>query len=194
MYAQWPYVLAQCERDHAPAFWGAFKIPQALLGSSQRAQSGVLLELPNELLLQIFAHAHPVCQLFLSLTCKRLLVVSSMKTIVIPSAASHCSVPILNCSAMLSLLHVLRPVDSRRRPTRSWAPCCDCYRYRPKKKTYWRRVEKRCRTEPFSRILEGYSSVVKSWTHKQSSSYQCPECWCRERIRKYGHLKDVKML
>ncbi|KAK7937437.1 F-box domain-containing protein [Apiospora aurea] len=152
-----------------------------LLGSSQGAQSAVLLELPNELLLQIFAHAHPVCQLFLLLTCKRLLAVSSMKTITIPSAASHRSVPTLNCSAMLSILHIMRPLDSRRRPKKSWAPC-------------WGRVEKRYRTGPPPRILEGYNSVVKSWTHKQSSSYQCPECWCRERIRKYGHLEDIETM
>lgn len=108
-----------------------------LLGAAQATQSSALLTLPNELVLQIFAYASPVEQLFLALTCKRLLHVASMKNLSIPSASNHRGT---SCSAMLAILHIMQPLDARRRKNKSWAPCCDCYRYRPKRKSYWKIV------------------------------------------------------
>ncbi|KAJ3455281.1 hypothetical protein MRS44_013881 [Fusarium solani] len=189
MYGLWPYDLADCESEHAPTQWNAFKIPQTLLEQPQATQSSGLLALPNELLLQIFMHAGSVDQLFLALTCKRLLNISSMTVTMIPCTSKH-RASRLNCSAMLALLHVVRPLDARGRFKKSLAPCCDCYRYRPKRKSYWKGVEKRYRRESASGILVGHDSIVDSWSKKHSSSYQCPECWCEERINKYGHLID----
>ncbi|KAH6971927.1 hypothetical protein EDB80DRAFT_733964 [Ilyonectria destructans] len=189
MYAQWPYHLADCQSEHASAQWNAFKIPQTLLEPPQATQSSGLLALPNELLLQIFLHAGSVEQLFLALTCKRLLNISSMTVTMIPCASKHRAYR-LNCSAMLALLHVVRPLDGRGRFKKSWAPCCVCYRHRPKRKSYWKGVKTRYPSESASGILAGHDSIVDSWRKNQSSSYQCPECWCEERINKYGHLKD----
>ncbi|QQK46449.1 F-box domain containing protein [Penicillium digitatum] len=176
MYAQWLYHLEDCQRDHAPAQWGAFKIPQTLLETPLVTQSSGLVALPNELLLQIIANAHSVDQLSLALTCKRMLALSAMATITIPSAPMHRAYS-LNCSAMLALLRALQPRGARGHPKKSWAPCCVCYRYRPKRRGYWTLVEKLYEEDLFCGILAGYEYVVDSWSDKRSSSYQCPECW-----------------
>ncbi|ORY64860.1 uncharacterized protein BCR38DRAFT_431168 [Pseudomassariella vexata] len=175
--------LQDCKQGHASACWGKFKIPKTLLVASQATQSSALLQLPNELLLLIFRYTRLVGDLALALTCKRLLVVSSMTAIRIPSAARHRAVPDLNCAGMLRLLRVMEPP---KRPSR-WALCCDCYRWRPKRQVYWKSALKKYAAESSSRLLKGYCHVVESWSRKSSPSYQCPECWCAERSRKYGH-------
>ncbi|KAH8745556.1 hypothetical protein F5883DRAFT_265162 [Diaporthe sp. PMI_573] len=187
MYAQWPFHLEDCQSKHAPAQWDTFRIPLQLLEQPHPIQLSGLLALPNELLLQILMHVDPVGQLFLALTCKRLLVVSSMTATTIPSAPKHRAYR-LDCSAMVALLHVVRPLDARGRLKKSWAPCCVCYRYRPKRKSCWKGVQKRYAKEMACGILVGYDSIVQSWSEKHSSSYQCPDCWCEERMNKYGHL------
>jgi hypothetical protein len=95
---------------------------------------------------------------------------------------------------MLAILHIMQPLDARKRKNNSWGPCCDCYRYRPKRKSYWRIVGGRYGVDVHSgcTILSGYAGVVDSWSRKGSSSYQCPECWCIERMAKYGQPKDCK--
>ncbi|KAK8095186.1 uncharacterized protein PG998_014410 [Apiospora kogelbergensis] len=60
-----------------------------LLVASQATQSSALLQLPNELLLHILKHARLFGDLVLILTCKRMLVLSSMTVIRIPSVARH---------------------------------------------------------------------------------------------------------
>ncbi|RYC80055.1 hypothetical protein BFJ63_vAg17058 [Fusarium oxysporum f. sp. narcissi] len=187
MYAQWPFHLEDCQSKHSPVQWDAFKIPIKLLKQSHPIQSSGLLVLPNELLLEILVHVDSVGQLFLALTCKRLLVVSSMAITMIPSAPKHRAYH-LDCSAMLALLRVVQPLDARGRSKKSWAPCCVCYRYRPKRKGYWKGVQKRYPKEMACGILAGHDSIVQSWSEKRSSSYQCPSCWCEERVIKYGHL------
>ena len=152
------------------------------------AQSSTLLTMPNEVLVQIFTQANAVDQLFLALTCRRLAAVSSMIVITIPSAPKH-RADSLDCRAMLSILGVMRPLDANRRPQKSWAPCCDCYRYRPRRKNYWKGVWKYYQREWSGKLLAGYDLAINSWSRKQSSAYQCPECWCEARIRQYAHIK-----
>jgi hypothetical protein len=167
--------------------WWLLYWREQLLKQSHPIQSSGLLVLPNELLLEILVHVDSVGQLFLALTCKRLLVVSSMTITMIPSAPKHRAYH-LDCSAMLALLRVVQPRDARGRSKKSWAPCCVCYRYRPKRKGYWKGVQKRYPKEMACGILAGHDSIVQSWSEKRSSSYQCPSCWCEERVIKYGHL------
>jgi hypothetical protein len=146
--------LTECWMKH-PSLWGLFKIPQMvscfspstlrflqLTGHTQLLEAGAaqpatqrsaLLTLPNEVLLKIFEHAGPLEQLFLSLTCKRLLQVAStrLEGVSIPRAPSHRG---MCCTAMRDMLRILRPVDSRGRKSTAWAACCDCCCYRPKRK------------------------------------------------------------
>ncbi|PFH59191.1 hypothetical protein XA68_12675 [Ophiocordyceps unilateralis] len=189
MYAQWPYHLADCQRDHAPTQWEVLKIPHTLLMMSQDAQPSALVALPIELVLLIIAYADPVDRLFLALTCKNMLAISSIEPITIPSAPRH-RADHLNCSAMLAIMHAIHPRGTRGRPNKSWALCCVCYRYRPKKQKYWQRKEKRPAKDDVScGLLANYDTVVENWSHRGSTSYQCPECWCEERINTYGHLR-----
>ncbi|PNY28306.1 Uncharacterized protein TCAP_01766 [Tolypocladium capitatum] len=190
MYSQWCFHLGDCQRDHAAAQWGTFKIPGTLqlLATPQVAQTSALLALPNELLLQITKHAGSVDQLFLALACKKMLAISAMTAITIPSARRH-RADRVDCSAMLAILGVVQPRGPRGHPRKSWAPCCVCYRYRPKRKSYWALVRRRYKGEDSCGFFSGYDWTVHSWSRKDSSSYQCPECWCRERIREYGHIR-----
>jgi hypothetical protein len=148
-------------------------------------QPSALLLLPNELLLRILAYAGPVEQLFLALACKQLLKVSAMMKISIPSASKHHAYA-LDCPALLG---ILRCLPSRGLSKRSWALCCDCYRYRPKRSSYWLRiVGKRCIMKPYCELLKDFELLVQRWSKAGSSSHQCPECWCEANIRKYGYL------
>ncbi|TVY67298.1 Heterokaryon incompatibility protein s [Fusarium oxysporum f. sp. cubense] len=85
----------------------------------------------------------------------------------IPSAPKHRAYH-LDCSAMLALLRIVQPRDARGRTKKSWAPCCVCYRYRPKRKGYWKGVQKRYPKEMACGILAGHDSIVQSWSEKQS--------------------------
>ncbi len=153
-------------------------------------QSSAALVLPNELLLEIFSYGTGLDRLFLALTCKRLIVVSSMVTIMIPSTLLHRLCPD-SCRAMLGLLHIIQPLDYRGQPKKSWAACCDCYRYRPKNKRYWKGKEKRYPAASPLTIEVGYGNAVAEWCCRGSSSYQCPECWCAESLRKWGHQTET---
>ncbi|KAH7309016.1 hypothetical protein B0I35DRAFT_90516 [Stachybotrys elegans] len=156
---------------------------------SAYTQSSALLALPNELVLHIFAYVDTVDQLFLALSCKQLLHISSMKDLSIPCAPKH-RAHSTSCFAMLAILRVLPPLNARGRADRTWAPCCDCHRYRPRRKSYWKIVGRRYHVNLHlsCKILSGYGGMVDSWSRKASFSYQCPECWCRERIGKYLSL------
>lgn len=125
-------------------------------------------------------------QVFLALTCKRMLAISSLITIKIPSAAKH-RLYGQNCSAMLAILQLLKPRGPRGRPLRSVALCCVCYRFMPKRKNYWDRLKEKHKGEYSGGVFRGYDHMVDKWCHKWSSSYECPGCWCEDQIRKYGH-------
>ncbi|KAH7120199.1 hypothetical protein B0J13DRAFT_568643 [Dactylonectria estremocensis] len=84
-----------------------------------------------------------------------------MTVTMIPCASKH-RASRLNCSAMLALLHVVRPLDAHGRIKKSWALCCVCYRYRPKRKNYWKGAKKRNPRESASGILVGHDSIVHS--------------------------------
>ncbi|KAI0436076.1 hypothetical protein F4803DRAFT_573030 [Xylaria telfairii] len=167
-------MLRRCLESHR-AQWSAFKIPQILYTAPQTAQSSTLLALPNELLLEIFVYAGPAERLYLALTCKQLLIVSSMISITIPSAPKHRVSYPDGCMAMLRLLDGMLVRNTRGEPKdTSSAVCHICYRYRPKNKRFWKGVEKRYSTISPTE----YSKVVKKWCHRHSPLYQCPECWC----------------
>ncbi|QUC21014.1 uncharacterized protein UV8b_05255 [Ustilaginoidea virens] len=166
--------------------------PGQLLQQPQAAQPSRLLALPNELLLQILTHAGSVDRMLLALTCKRLLAVSFMTVTMIPSASRHHAYQ-LNCRAMLDLVHAVRPLDARGRRRVSWAPCCVCYRWRPRRKAFWNFIPKQYATEIAAGIMDDYDYIIQRWGKSRSAMYQCPSCWCDERISLYGHLVDRKM-
>jgi hypothetical protein len=128
------------------------------------------LLLPTEILIQIFYHADPLDQLSLALTSKNLLQISpyvSLKTLSPTGHRALCS-----CRKMEELLRRVKPLDARGRPKRTWAVCCDCLRYRPTRKSYWKGKRKDWGSTDI------WEYKVESWNRR--SSLQCPECWCEE--------------
>ncbi|KAM5373289.1 hypothetical protein ACJZ2D_007118 [Fusarium nematophilum] len=175
-----------------------FVVPQELFGpptkSSRRPRSrpnssAPLVRLPNEIVLEIFSLVEHEDQLWLALTCKRLLQVSACVSIEIPSAVKHQFRPY--CSNMHNFLKRVAPQDARGRPKKTVALCHDCLRYRPTRKTYWR-GKKHEKCEESEQGLPGWERAVEHWRDRFST--QCPQCWCDEWVAlDYGsqaeHLK-----
>ncbi|KAH9903864.1 hypothetical protein F4778DRAFT_102490 [Xylariomycetidae sp. FL2044] len=181
--------VALCRRNHGQqskgsTLWSAFIVPPMLLESSPTPQQSGIQSLPTELLLQIFSYAGLAGRFSLALTCKRLLQVSSMTTLAIPSAAKHrAAYHSAPCTGMLDMMRLCAPLDARGHRKKTLALCCDCFRYRPKRKSYWKRARKHYPTPSDSSYLQFYMNFVQSWS--SGSAYQCPTCWCEERIRTY---------
>lgn len=169
--------------QHARAsHWtAAFVIPPDLLAAVPSVSSP-LVRLPSELLLHLFSHTiDPLDQLCLALTCRRLLQVSSCLSMKIPSVAKHRYLSWRSCGRILPLLRRLAPVDTRGRPSRTLALCCDCLWYRPTRKSYWIKDGNRyVLMEPGRFAQEFWDDKVSIWTSR--FSFQCPACWLKERM------------
>ncbi|KAI5862438.1 hypothetical protein GGS23DRAFT_572377 [Durotheca rogersii] len=129
----------------------------------------------------IFDLGDPLANVCLALACKRLLHVSSMLNLSIPSAIKHRDLsPPQDCIAMRSLVHLICPVNARGQPVRTLAVCCYCCRYRTTKKSHWKKIIKE--KFPGNRLmLEVVAYRISSWA--QRDSIQCPECSCLEELR-----------
>ncbi|KAH7157831.1 hypothetical protein B0J13DRAFT_650521 [Dactylonectria estremocensis] len=160
---------------------GNFKVPTELLNAVSQGSS-TLVRFPSELLVNIFTHlANPVDELCLALSCKRLLQVSTFWTLKIPSVEKHRFLRPPFCLSMLSMMRRLAPVDSKGRLKQTTGLCCDCLRYRPLKKTFWKEDGKRYKLEvPPEHADEHWDDRVSIW--KSKFSFQCPECWLKEKI------------
>lgn len=157
--------------------------------------SSPLIHLPPEVLLHLFSQAvNPVDQLCLALTCRRLLQVSSLLVIRIPSVAKHRYLNPPSGCELFPMLRRLAPLGPNGRPNRTVALCCDCLWYRPTRKSYWKKDgDKYALVEPHEHAREGWDGRVSSW--KSRYSFQCPACWLRERteiLERAGMLFTVR--
>ncbi|KAI1398885.1 hypothetical protein F4819DRAFT_467001 [Hypoxylon fuscum] len=164
-----------------------FIIPQQLL-NVPCSLSARITELPTELLVGIFKHLKAEDRLCLALSCKRILQSSSMVSIRIPLVAKHRLHPSPICPAMLSLLRRLAPQDALSHSRKKkLSLCCDCLRYRPKRKSYWKKEGKRYPTEnPHAGVWE---DIVMSWNSEYS--FQCPSCCCDGRIAQLSRARTI---
>ena len=139
---------------------------------SAGTQSCPFFSLPVEILLEIFDHADALDQIMLALSCKTLLRVSTRVRMKILLHAEHA----ISCqSSMLEqLLRRIRPLSKLGRPKRSWAVCLDCFRYRPIRKSYWKKKEQFFAVEKLF-----WENKVNGWS--MDISLQCPECAAQER-------------
>ncbi|KAI1400846.1 hypothetical protein F4819DRAFT_460196 [Hypoxylon fuscum] len=80
---------------------------------------------------------------------------------------------------MLTLLDLLLR-NARGRPRRSIGVCCDCYRYQPRRQSYWKDMPKKYPSELNKLCAHDYKIQVREWS--AGLSYQCPDCWCEEMI------------
>lgn len=149
--------------------------PQLLKAGPQI--TGNLLCLPTEILVQIFRSIDSLDRLCLALTCRHLLQVSSLVKTRVPSVHKHRFLPPSTCDEIFHLFRRLAPRDNRGRLDRKIGLCCDCLRYRTRRRGFWRTHRKKYLKMGVT--PEIWKSVVKSWY--VAFIFQCPECWCKER-------------
>ena len=149
--------------------------------------SAAILHLPTEILLLIFHQAYRLDRLCLALTCKRLLQVSSLLPLHIPSVPRHrlhVSTPATPCIGMVTLLRRLKLLGRTGRAKKTVALCCDCLRYRPTRKGFWNKDAKGLQEVG---SMYAWEAKVASWNRR--SSLQCPACHCDERtvgVKRYN--------
>lgn len=124
---------------------------------------------------------NPAGQVDLAMTCRRLLGVASLTTIMVPSTDMH-SVGIhphqKACTGMIDFQERMWPRDSEGRPASSWILCRWCYVLRPRSKEYWYPREKLY--EPFRGKVEFdipsiFRRGVEDWGAPQFAN-PCPDC------------------
>lgn len=150
-----------------------------------------LVRLPTEVLLRIFEQAKPIDAVCLALASKRLVQVSTMLTIRVPSVAKHRCTHWSSCPDIYKLLRRFQPrVDRYKVHDTKFGLCCDCLRYRLRKPAHWKpfaRKYRRTRGVTAAR----WNTIVDGWrTHYYA---QCPECYCKEHYQERPALPQHSM-
>ncbi|OAQ67834.1 F-box domain-containing protein [Pochonia chlamydosporia 170] len=127
--------------------------PQVLTPTTK--PTSPLLNLPPEILIQIFSQSPTSDAVILALTCKTLLSIATLCNLRVPTPQIHrqpwalFSTPgetsdyygtsSCSCRHLNSILSRFRPRDAQSRPSRAWNLCVDCACYRPTRQAYWSR-------------------------------------------------------
>lgn len=146
-----------------------------------RTTGSSLFRLPPEILVNILECSPYLERLCLALTCKHMLQVSSLVKIRVPSVAHHRHLPPSTCYYIFDLFRRLAPRDKKhvRLPDRSIGLCCDCLRFRTRRKGFWTPRGKRYVKKLGVMTADDWRHTVKAWT--SAYIFQCPECYCDER-------------
>ncbi|KAG8411741.1 hypothetical protein J3458_022518 [Metarhizium acridum] len=156
------------------------KPPELLSGPS--ALSCALLRLPTEILLRIFEQAKPIDAVCLALASKRLLQVSAMLTIMVPSVAKHRYTRPSSCSMIYMLIRRFQPLVDRYNWTSNgkFGLCTDCLQYRLRDSKHWKPFARKYRrTRGVS--AKNWAVAVELWRHHERT--QCPECYCKDNYK-----------
>ncbi|KAI0376435.1 hypothetical protein F5Y04DRAFT_210024 [Hypomontagnella monticulosa] len=164
-------VVQACQEYHAPILWDVFAIPVELLKATPTAQSSPILHVSLEILAMIYEHADPLSNVCLALSCKSLLLASTVTELRIPSAAKHRIHPAPSCTGMCSLLNLVAPV--RRSRAKPPGVCYRCFRLRPTLQSHWKPV--RAKFSKHEHLSVSYvSDRIQMWGCGYSTD--CPEC------------------
>jgi F-box domain. len=144
--------------------------------------TGTLLCLPVEVLVEIFNWCDYLDRMCFAMVCRRLLQVSSLVRIRIPSVIKHQFLPPSTCPHIFLLLRRIEPRDDQGQRDRTLGLCCDCLRRRTRRKSFWGKYEDEYSTK-LEKILNYWQNAVRHW--HDGYSFQCPECWCREKLCLY---------
>ncbi|VUC36988.1 unnamed protein product [Clonostachys rosea] len=181
------------EEDDRECLWGPLKTPEVSGEKPIAAGTPAIQGLANELLFLIFDNVKdPMDRFCLAMTCRQFFKVATDFNLVVPSGVKHRDDGGKTCPGMLRIMHWLAPVDDRKKESKAWKLCCDCYSYRPKKKAYWLKKGKQYKVtrQPYCGVLELYLEVVKDWY--STSLFQCPECWCKQTLDEDGHPHECE--
>ncbi|KAL3420320.1 hypothetical protein PVAG01_08819 [Phlyctema vagabunda] len=176
-------------KSRYPRMWVPIKIPHKILDAPPDL-SAPLLQLPTEILALIFNHADDTDRLCLALASRFLLRLSSslnIKTLVAKEHYLACS-----CNKVEDILRRLKPLNRRGKPSKAWIICLDCSRYRPARKSYWKKWQVDRQEESFMPRIESLRSGwfmdrIEFWN--SGSSTQCPECWLQECNEEFRSLR-----
>ncbi|KAL6691728.1 hypothetical protein J3F84DRAFT_161207 [Trichoderma pleuroticola] len=184
--------------------WEKFVVPQDVLDrpSPVTASKAGILNLPLELVLQIFSHASQESSICLALSCKSLLVASTLANLQRPTLPPENRIPFsdyegailhpghpehLSRRAVIMFSFLIHPLDERLRRSQSVKFCQDCLRYRSREPSWWAGKGAPCPGKVA--IGRHWALVVEHWHY--GMMLQCPECWyfdhktgcegCRER-------------
>lgn len=83
---------------------------------------------------------------------------------------------------MEGFLRLVKPLTASGRAKNAWSVCNDCMRYRPRRKSYWKKRQGEwVSTEVWGDAWEG---KVSGWN--ANYSLQCPGYWSEERMVALG--------
>lgn len=160
----------------------------------------ILLKLPLEILMQVFAHSDPIDRILLALSCKSLLGISKLCKLQVPDRRAHLapwaaqsaiSGNRCRCPTMEQLLKRFRPRDSHGKHIRSLNLCVDCMRYRPTRKAYWTAVLAKTDTEGWDRTQDDMWHTAVKW-FGNGVKVQCPSCRLAEwKLEEAPQLRPV---
>lgn len=111
-----------------------------------------------------------------ALSCKCLLQISSLVRIRVPSVVEHMFLPPSTCEDIFILFRRIAPRDDCGKLDKSMGLCCDCLRYRTRRKGFWNSYRRNCLE--MEAVSEMWEDRVSSW--HVDYSFQCPECWYQE--------------
>ncbi|QLI68939.1 uncharacterized protein G6M90_00g055190 [Metarhizium brunneum] len=139
-----------------------------------------LVRLPTEVLLRIFQEADPIDAVCLALASKRLVQVSAMLKIRVPSVAKHRYTLPSSCDEIYQLIRRFQPQVDRYKwagGERKFGLCTDCLQYRLRASKHWKPLAgKYHRTRGVS--AKGWAAAVERW--RRDLRTQCPECYCKD--------------
>ncbi|KAK7223495.1 hypothetical protein V2G26_011498 [Clonostachys chloroleuca] len=101
-----------------------FVVPESIRFKDWADHSSTLLLFPVEILLGVFPHLDRTDAVCLALSCRRLLQVSSLAHLKVPSASHHRANKIPGCGEAMKLLNRVEA------PGTDWRLCMDCLRWR----------------------------------------------------------------
>ncbi|KAL7911378.1 hypothetical protein GGI35DRAFT_478732 [Trichoderma velutinum] len=170
--------------------WKKFVVPQSVLSkpSPVTVSKDGILNLTLELVLQIFSHASQESSICLALTCKSLLVASTLANLQRPTLPLENRIPFsdyenailhpghpehLSRRTVIMFSFLIHPLDGRRRRSQSVRFCQSCLHYRPTVSSWWTGKGAPCPGK--AAIGEHWGLVVEHWQY--GLMLQCPECW-----------------
>ncbi|EHK15271.1 uncharacterized protein TRIVIDRAFT_18043, partial [Trichoderma virens Gv29-8] len=170
--------------------WEKFIAPQKVLNtpSPVTTSKAGILNLPLELILEIFSHTSREGGVCLALTCKSLLSASTLANLHRPTLPPENRIPFSDYEnailhpgnrehqsreAVIKFFFLIHPLGNGLRRSRAIHFCQACLRYRPTEPSWWTGRGAPCPGK--AAIGRHWGLVLEHWHYKLM--LQCPECW-----------------
>ncbi|KAJ3498632.1 hypothetical protein NLG97_g961 [Lecanicillium saksenae] len=181
----------------------SFKIPRiGITQTHSQSTTSHLLNLPPEILIQIFTHSPTSDAVILALTCKLLLSVAARCNIQVPRPEHHREMwglvstprelfderaPLCLCGQLHSILTRFLQNHAQAQPPLAWNLCPDCACYRPTSQAYW--LDKRSKTRHIWGTDRDDIWQSAAAQFAAAAGVQCP--LCRVVVDELGQLETT---